>query len=275
MQERVAVDSPRRTAYPALLHLSARANGTGEPRMTLQEGLDSERRRARLAKVTLAVFALASIISLLSSLGQLDYLDGIESFGRLSPRERDFLDPWHVGIPRPVNPRQPLTGLLPIVVFVPTGVIWLIWLHRAFSNLRLMGEVKTKFTANSAVQYWFLPLFNLFRPYQVMRELWVRSADHHAGAAVPHRSPPLLLPSWWAICLLCLFLEVHQMRLFFEQADRREFAREFAQAVVFHDMARIVSAVLSLILVWRIDSLQNDAPLGSARLSSGPRPTPS
>ena len=53
-----------------------------------------------------------------------------------------------------------------------TAITWLWWLRNAHQNLRRRGIVPTQ---SGVVLCWFVPLLNLIRPYEVVRELWTNS----------------------------------------------------------------------------------------------------
>jgi hypothetical protein len=76
-------------------------------------------------------------------------------------------------------------------------VLQLLWLHRAYRNLTLVGSQATDRMPGWAVGRWLVPILNLVIPYQVMRELWVRSTTGNAHAAATVDDPPALMPWWW------------------------------------------------------------------------------
>src|SRR5260370_20338084 len=75
---------------------------------------------------------------------------------------------------------QGCIALLFLLALIASATLWLCWLHRAYSNLKLLGTRETRFTTGWAVGYWFLPVFNLFRPYQIVSDLWMRSREANA-----------------------------------------------------------------------------------------------
>ncbi|MEP7105704.1 MAG: DUF4328 domain-containing protein [Chloroflexota bacterium] len=72
------------------------------------------------------------------------------------------------------------------------------WCHRVYRNLPALGVHATRFTPGWAAGWWFVPLFNLVRPYQVLREIWVDSRTKSEGW--------LLLKRGWALFLVGGFL---------------------------------------------------------------------
>jgi hypothetical protein len=89
-----------------------------------------------------------------------------------------------------------LYGLF-ILVFIGAGVVYSLWVYRAYKNLRALGHMYTDFTPGSAVGYFFVPFVNLWKPYQAMSEIWTKSdpSESSSGSAI--------VVFWWA-CFLIL-----------------------------------------------------------------------
>lgn len=84
-------------------------------------------------------------------------------------------------------------ALLFLIVFPACAVLTAMWLHKANANLRAAG-IDMAFTPNGAWGWYFVPIANLFKPYQAMREIWNeshRTPDSFAGDG------PTLLNVWW------------------------------------------------------------------------------
>ena len=97
-----------------------------------------------------------------------------------------------------------LTPLLALWLLVE-GVCFLVWLYRLARNLRAFGAERLKFTPGWAVIYFFIPILNLYQPYQIFTEVWQASsldpaARTRAGRQSVH--PPALLGVWWGCWLL-------------------------------------------------------------------------
>jgi hypothetical protein len=75
-------------------------------------------------------------------------------------------------------------------------VMWCVWIYRAAANLRAFGAQGLRHTPAWAVIWYFVPLANLVKPYQVMGELWRHSQAQWTGRA------PALLPWWWGLWIV-------------------------------------------------------------------------
>src|SRR6267143_3321124 len=82
---------------------------------------------------------------------------------------------------------------------IATAIVWLTWLHWAYGNLGLVGSKRSRFTRGWARGYWFIPLVNLVRAYQVMKDLWLRSDSLNDRDAYDRLPAPAYLTGWWGL----------------------------------------------------------------------------
>jgi hypothetical protein len=91
---------------------------------------------------------------------------------------------------------------LELVLFIVALVLFLRWVHLSYRNLIALGTRDLRFTPAWAVGYWFVPVLNLWRPAEVLGDLW-RATDPRADGSGWRslRSSPLI-GWWWAISLV-------------------------------------------------------------------------
>lgn len=73
------------------------------------------------------------------------------------------------------------------------------WIHRMNNNLRAMGATDMKFTPGWAIGYFFIPVAQLWKPYQAMKEIWKASKNPAYWKTV---KVPAVLPLWWTLWLI-------------------------------------------------------------------------
>jgi hypothetical protein len=93
--------------------------------------------------------------------------------------------------------REGAIGLLHLGVYVVTAIVFCVWIVRAQKNVWAFGYPQ-EITPGWAVGWFFIPVANLWKPYQAMKALWLSS--------VPDRSHAPLLPIWWTFWLLSNFI---------------------------------------------------------------------
>lgn len=103
-----------------------------------------------------------------------------------------------------------LVSLLNFPIFLFTGITFLVWLRRANGNLSSLHAGFVEFSPGWAVGWWFIPFFNLVRPFQVVREIWCESDPdiESIGDTNPiftssgFRGAPAFMTLWWAFWIL-------------------------------------------------------------------------
>lgn len=75
--------------------------------------------------------------------------------------------------------------------FVGGAISVLAWMYCAYSNLPVLGARRFRWSPGWAVGGWFVPIANLFIPYQTLRDLW-SSADER----------PSLPLYWWVVWII-------------------------------------------------------------------------
>jgi len=91
--------------------------------------------------------------------------------------------------------RADLVDWVSVGMFVLIGVFFLRWVHAAASAAAVLRPEPARTSPGWAVGWYFVPLFNVWKPYLAMREIEARSARDgrdKLGA---------LLPVWWGLWL--------------------------------------------------------------------------
>jgi hypothetical protein len=81
------------------------------------------------------------------------------------------------------------------LTFIATVVVWCIWQHRAQRTAIELAGGGLTFTPGWAVGWWFIPIANLWKPFQAVRELWKAS---HGGDAWRTMVTWPVIGWWWA-----------------------------------------------------------------------------
>jgi hypothetical protein len=140
------------------------------------------RSTASLGRALRILLACDAAVAVINAIG------GIAAVGRIHAMTRFGSDVLFSGtIPKPL---PPALGVLLSFVGLAAGIVWLVWQHRAQSNLFAMQVPGLRYTPGWSVGWWFVPVANLWMPYLTTRELWRGSG---AGPGEGDR----LLVVWW------------------------------------------------------------------------------
>ena len=139
--------------------------------------------------------------------------------------------------------------------FVLSAIGVLTWIHKAVKNLDRAGPLG-EYSPRLAVLYWFVPLLQLVKPYQVMAEIWQRT--HGIGSF-----SKLIIP-WWVTWLGANVLGWFE---YFSRMDTvgsssLESLVLIGRLGMVADVVLVVSGGLLLALIWRINAGQRKKGLG-------------
>lgn len=218
--------------------------------MTLEEGIAGARARAKWLRVLLMLCIAIDAIAILSNLSQYKLLSRAAGGVSVTSAEAAANDARHGMI-----------GVFQVLAFAATACCWLIWFHRAYSNLRLMGTKRTNFTPTWALGCWFVPVVNLFRPYQITKELWLRGARGNSVESIKGSASPTIVVWWWLLNLVTGFLG-HVLMQWSPRAKGISAFQGITITGVVLNVVGIVSAILAIAVVRNIDRQQQDANSG-------------
>ncbi|OHD04428.1 MAG: hypothetical protein A2885_01175 [Sphingopyxis sp. RIFCSPHIGHO2_01_FULL_65_24] len=153
--------------------------------MTLGDGIALLQRRGRLLRNLLA---FGWIVLALACVGQIAELNGRVSLDEDAPVVG--LNALYLGV-------SVSDGLLAFTTFV----VFCMWTYRAAANVKAARVPGFGFTPAWSVGWHFVPIANLFKPFQAMRQIWAFS---HGGDRDGIRDGQSLLIAWWGLWSLSL-----------------------------------------------------------------------
>jgi len=134
-----------------------------------------------------------------------------------------------------------------------TPIFFLVWLYNAHANLRLLQARNLEYSPGWAVTYFFIPILNWFRPYQVAQEIYRASNPHlpsDRANAWRAAGGSTVIGWWWAMWLIRLFLS----------GSFRPFARPRAGAhlddLQFSSALTIAAGVCAILMIRQIRNRQ-------------------
>jgi serine/threonine-protein kinase len=183
-------------ARPAPPPAAAAAHPLGTPQMHPAVDLVAYqplRRPAHRARLVLWVAILIAVASALANLG----------------------DTWLVGLlegrapqPGPASGFALGVGVVQALWFLVSAALFLAWFLRAYANLAPLGARRLRYGHWWTVGAWVLPVFSLFRPKQLLNDIW-RASDPDLPPDMGDRwrqRPVSPLLGWWWMTFLASIL---------------------------------------------------------------------
>jgi hypothetical protein len=161
------------------------------------------------------------------------------------------------GVPAPEEPINPFGCMSPFV-FVPTAVVFCMWMYRSYANLSELGMRGLRFSPGWAAGAFFVPILNLYRPCQIAQEMWRASTpgipddEEHSWQTAAGSG---VVGSWWAFWLISGVVQWIAFRI---ASDPRYL--KGPEAVAMWLMAgeglSCVAALFAILMVWQLRARQ-------------------
>jgi hypothetical protein len=204
------------------------------------------KRRALWARIGLVVVIAVDVVAVLSDLREISLLDRLETE---LPTEAELEES---------DRRQLTIGIAQTVMFFVAAVVFIRWLHRAYKNIPFLGAQYPRYSTGTAIWSWLVPILNLWRPKQVINDVW-RASDPDAppdqGSTWQERNPPVLYAVWWLFWVV-LNLAYNVDFRYYLRADTLEELQKSARITLVADSLSIIGGVLALIVVRRTTARQ-------------------
>ncbi|PKH46621.1 hypothetical protein KKB3_00400 [Dehalococcoides mccartyi] len=154
--------------------------------------------------------------------------------------------------------RQAIFGMLSFIAIIVVDVLFLIWIHRAHKNLAPLGATELQYSPGWAVGGFFIPVANIFIPYQVTREIWKASAPDYPNYKESNWKNVRLssvLGWWWALYLINNFVSWVMIRSS-GNLDTLADIQAYTVIVLISDVILVPAIISAMGLVWEINNRQ-------------------
>ena len=174
--------------------------------------LKNNTQRAKNLIIVFAILFVLNIISIISDLLQYTMLQSIEGFTIEEAESNDI--------------RQRIIAFITLGVYVLCYVFFILWFRRAYYNLHQVVK-HLEFTEGWAAGAWFVPIMNFFRPYQIMKELYVETENYLSKVKTDYvkRLNVTFVGIWWTLWIIASLLERIGMRLNLNAVTLEEITR--------------------------------------------------
>ncbi len=202
------------------------------------KNLKPNTQNAKYAIVLIWVMLLIEIISLISGSMQYNLLESVSNGIEITPESANANDK-----------REQLIGFIYIIAFLISAVTFIKWFQRAYSNLHLKVDNLSS-SENWPVYCWFIPILNLFRPFQIMEEMFTKTnvllIKNNTNKNI--NLSKNIVKVWWGLWLLNNFIG----QFFFRYSLKAETLNELTTATIIGMIANVMGIPLAIITVKMI-----------------------
>lgn len=218
----------------------------------------SAHNRARLLTILLIAGVVISVLTIPSHILDL-YVDPLADNQEISDNPMGFLALALTGV----------LGLATIAVYIATVVVFLMWLYRVSNNVAAFGK-RTQHSSGWAVGSFFVPIMNLFVPYQAVRDIWNKSEPTGADTTMHSYSPPGYFPAWWGFWIASNIVSNAYFRMTLAEAPMEA----TAMVGILSEALSIVAAFFAIQVVKEVDRRQEERARNLQQAFPAPPPPP-
>jgi hypothetical protein len=151
-----------------------------------------------------------------------------------------------------------IIGLFYMIGFIISTITFIQWFRRAYFNLHLIvGNLS--YSEAWASGSWFVPILNLFRPYRIMKELYVETRLLLVRNRINFNQNLYTdnLGWWWTIWIISNWVG----NVVFKSSLKAETINELITSSVFSMISNILGILLALITIKVIRNYAKVEPL--------------
>ena len=213
-------------------------------------------RRAKWSEWMLGIGAVLAIAALWSSWQQLQLVQDLARGANVADAAIEANDA-----------RQQLFAYVQLGLGIASAVVFLMWTSAHTKRLIALGVTNMQYAPKWSVWGFIIPILNLFRPYQVMSELW-KASEVVPGPDDPwiKKATPAIVYVWFATLVVDNIVGRLASRTSFDTVEQ---VLQAAWLTVAFDALGMVTALVALRLVGEIDERLR---VSETRLAEAPAP---
>jgi hypothetical protein len=219
----------------------------GENKEKINKGLKPNGQRAKNAITLIWIVLGLEIVSLISGYFQYDLLQNAANGVEISMETALANDT-----------REAIIGICYFIAFLISAVTFIQWFRRAYCNLHLRVDHLSQ-SEGWAAGSWFVPIVCLYRPYQIMKELYQKTKELlvKKGLSKNDNFTTGSLGWWWALWIINNIIG----QFVFRFSMRAVTIEDFTISTVASIIGNIVGIPLALITIKVIKDYANVEPL--------------
>ena len=209
--------------------------------------------RSRAASIGLLTVVIANGVALLAGIVLSGHLQSIEPTAIVADLESVDSELAYK-----------IAGLAKVVALVIAAIFFLHWFHFSYRSLSRIAPNAANYDPRWAVWSFFVPLINLFRPQQLMRELWSAYSakwDDEPERVAELKRPTDLVNLWWGFFLTTSSFG-NMVTMAAWRVTTAHDQLQLTRGILFTDAFGIAAALIAVALVRNVTALQRPILIG-------------
>lgn len=220
------------------------------------ENLRPNAARARTAMILIWIVMALEIITLILNINQYFLLNAA------SDGEMITMDTANAS-----DGAQRIIAIVYLLVYITSAIFFIRWFRRAYYNLGLKAQYLND-TDGWAAGAWFVPIVNLYKPYQMMKEMYVETIgllQRHNGNETP-KQKTASIGWWWTLWIMNGILS----QIYFRMMVNADDIDSYIYSTIVDMMGNVTGIILAFITIKMIGDYARMEPLLNEVVSENP-----
>lgn len=162
--------------------------------------LKNNSQRAKYIIIFFSILFTLNIAAIVSDLLQYSLINSIDGYTIEEAELNDL--------------RQQIIGVLTFISYILCYIFFILWFRRAYFNLHQVVK-NLEYSEGWAAGAWFVPIVNFFKPYKIMRELYVETENYIYRIKSDYKMKlnVTFVGIWWFLWIVSTILDRIGMRM--------------------------------------------------------------
>ena len=143
-----------------------------------------------------------------------------------------------------------------LMIFILAIVFFIMWFRRAYYNLHELPWHNARYTEGWAAGSWFVPVINLWWPYQIMVDIW-RGTQNALRDRLGEPQPTTIIGWWWALRLISGIFGNISARVTMN-ADGIDELITATQLELISDVLTIPAIIVTIVMIQRTSNFEKE-----------------
>ncbi|HEX3165808.1 MAG TPA: DUF4328 domain-containing protein [Chitinophagaceae bacterium] len=144
-----------------------------------------------------------------------------------------------------------------IIIIILSIVFFIMWFRRAYYNVHMLAWHNARYTEGWAAGSWFVPIINLWWPYQIMIDIW-RGTQNALKERLGEPQSAAIVGWWWALHLITSFYSNISARIYWNADQNIDSLLSSTKVDFIGEILSISAIIITIILIQRTNNFEKE-----------------
>jgi hypothetical protein len=149
-----------------------------------------------------------------------------------------------------------IISVIQLIILILSMIFFIMWFRRAYFNLQQLQWNYARYSEGWAAGGWFIPVINLFYPYQIMVDIW-RGTQNAIKERFGEPQSTALVGLWWATYLINNFF-AYISSFVTRESDSIEGLMSATIMECISEIISIVAIIITIRIILRVSSFEKE-----------------